>query len=288
MRKIFGNLGIIERVSDLKVYIKVVQLGFHYVFTFLFFPRFALKKIFGILHLQLRQVEGLKYYEKECERQKRIHRALSFLNPTNPTIPTNPTMKIHSIPSYEPTIVVFNHPNCVDPLLLFYHLYPFPHFVTSTEHIPWILRLHAWKMRSLMMNKQEASKRSEWIYEQLHKMIQKGEKGLLAIAPTAGKEYPYFPNEKQHFLPDFRTGAFLKKYPILPMVIEYEPFSIMHFQPNESSVQFLWRLLSRSPYTPIYYSIRIFPKIHSEQEKETIHDFKERIKQKMEIELLHM
>lgn len=278
------RLGVCKVWKVWKVYIKVVHLGFHYVITFLFFPRLALKKIFGILNLRPRKgeegIQGLKIYEKECERQGSIHRAMAFSKWKK--------QGASSPPPYEPTIAVFNHPNCMDPLLLFYHLKPFPHFVTSTVHIPWILRLHAWKMRSLMMKRQEASKRSEWIYEQLHKMIQKGEKGLLTIAPTAGKEYPYFPQEKQHFLPDFRTGAFLEKYPILPMVIEYEPFSIMHFQPNESSVQFLWRLLSRYPYTPIEYSIRIFPKIHSEQENETIHDFKERIKQKMEIELLHI
>ena len=254
------------------VYVRVGQLAFHYIITFLFFPKFALKKIFQVLHLETtdKEIDGLSLYEGECD-------------PCDPCDPCD----LQGF-NLDPTIMIFNHPNAIDPLLLFYHFFPYPRFVTSTRHIPWILRLHAWKMRSIVMTSQENTKRSEWIYQQLGKF--KGGGGLMAIAPTAGREYPDIPNARQHVLPAFRKGAFLKKYPIIPVIIQYDPFSScinhsnMHFLKGESTMGFLWRLVSRYPYTPIRYSIRVLPKIVVDKEEE-IESFMERVKQNMEVEL---
>uniref|UniRef100_A0A6C0CZF2 Phospholipid/glycerol acyltransferase domain-containing protein n=1 Tax=viral metagenome TaxID=1070528 RepID=A0A6C0CZF2_9ZZZZ len=249
------------------VYGRVGQLAFHYIITFLFFPKVALKKIFQVLNLELQTIEGLENYERECVQHV-----------------------CNDEKSSPPTIMIFNHPNAIDPLLLFYHFFPYPRFVTSTVHIPWILRLHAWKMRSIVMTPYENTKRSEWIYQQLEKREREGSNGLMTIAPTAGREYSDIPNANQHILPSFRKGAFLKKYPILPVIIQYDPFcssinnSTMYFLKGESTMGFLWRLVSRYPYTPIRYSIRVLPKIVP-QEGEEIESFMERVKLTMEIEL---
>jgi len=258
------------------VYVRVGQLAFHYIITFLFFPKLALMKIFQVLNLESQTIEGLEYYERECVYQ--VHRVLK-----------------EDKSSFPPTIMIFNHPNGIDPLLLFYHFFPYPRFVTSTVHIPWILRLHAWKMKSIMMTPFEKTNRGEWIYQQLEKKTEhEGWSGLMTIAPTAGREYPDIQYAKQHVLPPFRRGAFLKKYPILPVLIQYDPFSssntsnttntCMHFLKGENTIGFVWRLVSRYPYTPIRYSIRVLPKIVA-QEGEEIESFMGRVKHQMEKEM---
>jgi hypothetical protein len=80
-------------------------------------------------------------------------------------------------------------------------------------------------------------------------------------------------------------------------LIHYDPFSFsntsntsntcMHFLKGENTIEFVWRIVSRYPYSPIRYSIRVLPKIVA-QEGEEIELFMGRVKHQMEKEMINI
>jgi len=250
---------------------RVIQLVFHMCITCLVCPSYGAKQILSVLNIKTKGTENVdvKEYSLECEKQNDLLVNTDWYSTGLP----------------KPTILVFNHPNCIDPFILMCHLNPFPRFVTSQAYIPFFLYPHAMRMGALLLPKLRNTKRSVQMYYRLFQMMVNKEQGLMAVAPTGGDVYPSVLCQKD--LPSFHSGAFIKSHPILPVVVHYSPFWC--FQEKETSVQFLWRLVTRYPYDPIEYILRVLPVMKPTQDNEglteSITSYMSRVKNTMEMSL---
>lgn len=81
-------------------------------------------------------------------------------------------------------------------------------------------------------------------------------------------------NESQRIMSKFRSGAFLAKAPILPIVIRYSQ--------NVNRWPIILGILKRLVYlTPVYFKIRVLDPIYPDPD-ESLEDFKNRVRQEME------
>lgn len=81
-------------------------------------------------------------------------------------------------------------------------------------------------------------------------------------------------NESQRNMSKFRSGAFLAKSPILPIIIRYSS--------NVNRWPILSSMIKRFIYiTPVYFKIRVLDPIYP-KENEELEDFKNRVKSAME------
>lgn len=81
-------------------------------------------------------------------------------------------------------------------------------------------------------------------------------------------------NESQRVMSKFRSGAFLAKAPILPIVIRYSD--------NVNKWPIVSSLVKRLVYlTPVYFKVRVLDPIYP-KENEELEDFKNRVKTEME------
>lgn len=92
---------------------------------------------------------------------------------------------------------------------------------------------------------------------------------MIFIAPGGSDR-----NESQRIMSKFRSGGFLAKAPILPIIIRYSS--------NVTRWPILLGLIKRIIYiTPVYFKIRVLEPIYPIQGEE-LEDFKTRVKNKME------
>ena len=91
---------------------------------------------------------------------------------------------------------------------------------------------------------------------------------LLLIAPGGAEGMN---QEKEYELCEFRTGAFVSKSPVLPILISYKPY--IYFNNNIDKLKYILNLINREK---IYYKITILDPIYPE-ENDTIESFKDRV-----------
>lgn len=97
---------------------------------------------------------------------------------------------------------------------------------------------------------------------------QRGEK-IVFIAPGGSDR-----NESQRVMSNFRSGAFLARAPILPIIIRYSE--------NVNKWTIVSGMIKRLVYlTPVYFKIRVLDPIYP-KEDEILEDFKMRVKTQME------
>jgi 1-acyl-sn-glycerol-3-phosphate acyltransferase len=81
-------------------------------------------------------------------------------------------------------------------------------------------------------------------------------------------------NESQRVMSNFRSGAFLARAPILPIIIRYTE--------NVNKWPIVSGMIKRLVYlTPVYFKIRVLDPIYP-IEDESLEDFKIRVKTQME------
>lgn len=112
------------------------------------------------------------------------------------------------------TIIIFNHPTCYDHLVIMKELGDPLRFVMSYKYLFWPFRSLAQGLRCIIVYPK--SQTSALIAKEVSERKQKDP--MIAISPHGGDSI-FTPWE----LPPFRTGAFLARPTVIPVVIRYFP-----------------------------------------------------------------
>lgn len=168
-------------------------------------------------------------------------------------------------------VVLFTHPTFFDHIVIMKELNDIPRFVTSSKYmIGSFIKYFARRCNVLQISTQTGSKSSAVISDCISN--RKNGEPLLAISPTAGISH----TTEQETLAVFRTGAFLQKPAILPIIIKYTPY-----EPWLSSLTLYDIIMKRLRGRNINYTMKILDVIYP-IENETPSDFAQRCRETME------
>ena len=164
-------------------------------------------------------------------------------------------------------VMVFTHSTMVDFMLLCREFHDIPSFLALRETciFPFNYLIH--EINGILFSK------GEGVTQKIIEYIKNRKSGepVLCIAPTGG-----YSKEEQNELCDFRNGAFVEKTHILPVIIKFNHY--IPWMKGESFIYHAYRLLTTQDKL---YTIKVLDEM-SPNEDESMEDFKQRVKGKME------
>jgi 1-acyl-sn-glycerol-3-phosphate acyltransferase len=182
--------------------------------------------------------------------------------------------------SYGNAVVLFNHPTFYDFAILVKELGHRFRFVAFQHMMIFLLNYVAQRMKCIFIQPKTGA--TATIVENIRR--REPSTPLVAISPTGGTLYedeltpppepntPYDPCK----MASFRSGAFVARTPILPVVVRYSPY-----EPWSSAMSLFRMMYKRMSGKPIRYKLHVLPPIFP-QEGETLDALKERVKRAME------
>jgi 1-acyl-sn-glycerol-3-phosphate acyltransferase len=174
------------------------------------------------------------------------------------------------VDSDEKFIVIFNHTNLVEPFLL-YSVYP-KFSIVLNHTIPSTIPFFNIIKEKLNYIYTEKDKTTENIIEYT-KNRKKGD-SVLMIAPSGGK----VSDDPNNRITKFRSGAFVGKFPILPIVIKFDNNIIdYNHDKGESFIQAVLKIFLHQKYN---VKIKVLDMMYP-LENEEINDYKDRAHQLM-------
>lgn len=167
-------------------------------------------------------------------------------------------------------VVLYNHPTFYDFAVLAKEFGHRCRFLAFAHRLPFPINIIAHKLNAMII---KPGSGASFI---LRNVIQsrKPSTPIMTLAPAAG-EVPNDYEEHPNRLAEFRSGGFLARSPILPVVIRYDTHEPWR---NESIVHAVWRRLSGKP---IRYKLHVLPPMVPDV-NESIESFKERVRKTME------
>jgi hypothetical protein len=147
----------------------------------------------------------------------------------------------------EPFIIAFNHPTFFEHYILYSNLRIPLRFIANPKNLKGAQALIQ-KFNIICVN----GKTTDTILKAVPESF---EKGFITIAPGAGSSF-----KDPTKLPKFRTGAFVAKVPILPVVLRYSPHDVWESGKPVSEV--FWKRLQGKGMT---YNLSILPLVHPEK-----------------------
>lgn len=171
-------------------------------------------------------------------------------------------------------VVVFNHPTFFDHIVIMKELDDTLRFVMFDDYLVWPLRWIAKKTRAIVIKNH--TKGSAKV---VAKEIEQRNVGdpLVITSPTAGKAS----HTRPWFLYPFKTGAFLTKPKVLPIIIYYHPY-----QPRANKT-IAEEVTSRLKGDELNYVMRVLDPLDS-IDNETAQQYAERCRKYMMKELLEL
>lgn len=113
-------------------------------------------------------------------------------------------------------VIVFNHPTYFDHVVMMYELDDIPRWVALKKYMAGPLKWVANQMKAIPVTPKSGF--SEVLSKEINE--RKAGDAMIAISPAGGKVSP----TDQFDIQKFRTGAFLTKPTVLPIVIVYDPY----------------------------------------------------------------
>jgi 1-acyl-sn-glycerol-3-phosphate acyltransferase len=165
---------------------------------------------------------------------------------------------------HKAAVIVFNHPTFFDHAVLMHSLEDRLRFVMTDKYHVGIVKIFAKQMRVISISS-PGSGNARRISDAI--MTRSSGEDLVTISPNAGDVSP----TSAACLPDFRTGAFITKSPVLPIVICYQSYRpwlsgvplmkhikehFCRFEPFEFEVRVLAPLYAKVHETPGEYAQR--------------------------------
>lgn len=170
------------------------------------------------------------------------------------------------------SIVVFNHPTFFDHIVIMKELEDTPRFVMLKKYMVGPFKWIAHHLKAVAIRKSSGA--SQVISNEVNRR-KKGEE-LLAISPAGGK----VSDERSWFLYPFKTGAFLSRPKVLPIVIHYSPY-----KPWSSNISLYETLHNQIGGPPIKYVMRVLEPMEPYPSEKTS-EFAERCRRTMMKQLL--
>lgn len=169
-------------------------------------------------------------------------------------------------------VVIFNHPTFFDHLVIMKELDDTPRFVVLRKYVSgpfaWIGR----KIKAIPIFKPSKGA-SKVITEEIQ--MRKAGDPLVILSPTAGKAS----HTRHWFLYPFKSGAFISKPKVLPIIIYYHPY-----QPR-GDMDIQEEFVARLNGEEVKYVMRVLPHIDP-IENESAEEYAERCRKIMMKELL--
>lgn len=165
-------------------------------------------------------------------------------------------------------VALFTHTSYFDGIILLNELKEAISFVVLKDAL--ILNTYKLAKKWNCLIIEEKQKNTETITKKI--LERKKNDPLLLIAPAGDKGMI---QENEYELCEFRTGAFVSKSPVLPILINYSPH--IYCTENTDRFKYILSLINREK---LYYKVTILDPIFPE-ENDTIESFKNRVYKKM-------
>jgi 1-acyl-sn-glycerol-3-phosphate acyltransferase len=158
-------------------------------------------------------------------------------------------------------VVIFNHPTYFDHVVIMKELNDTPRFVMFKEYMKGPFRWIANKVNAIGIDKK--TKGSSTVVSQAIQN-RRATEPLVILSPAAGK----CSHTRPWFIYPFRTGAFITKPIVLPIILYYTPYESNHDDLKGS-------ILKRLTGEPMQYVMRVLDPIEPMQ-SETTRQFADR------------
>lgn len=171
-------------------------------------------------------------------------------------------------------VIVYNHPTFYDHVVLMKELGEYVRFVMLKKYMVGPIRWLAKRLQVVEV------KPKSGVAQKIRDIIlhRKPNESLLAINPAAG----HLSETDPTVVAPFRTGAFLAKAPVLPILLWYDPYEPWKY--GESLLQVLWRRLRGEK---VHYMMKVLDPM-TPTEDETVVQYAERCRKYIGDALLDM
>lgn len=169
-----------------------------------------------------------------------------------------------------PGVIMYNHPTFYDYAVLAKEFGHRCRFVAFAHRLTFPTNWVAWKINTLNI------KPSSGASKEITKAIESRERStpMITMSPSGGYRHQDFDTHPNKLL-EFRSGGFLARSPVLPIVIRYDPNDAWR---EDNIVHTVWQRLCGDP---VHYRVHVLEPM-SPGEEESVDDFKERVRAAME------
>ena len=171
-------------------------------------------------------------------------------------------------------IVIYNHVNFMDGMVLWSIFGKLGMIVDDmvVKNAPYCEYLSTQKLGCILINK-KTKNTTDTIIKHINET-----NNILGMAPDAMK-YPTYPNN----IGDFKTGAFVGKFPILPVIIKYKNCDVFPDYKYEIKESIYHAYFKQYLNTNVTVDVNIMDMIYPKEEW-NVDEYKDFVKNKMEIE----
>lgn len=170
--------------------------------------------------------------------------------------------------THDKGVMMFSHPTFYDYIVIVHELKRRFLFIALAQYIFFPIN-HLYKRYFMHTIKMKSGASQE-----IKKLIEARKAGerLLAIAPSGGSC-----TTDQAKMAPFRSGGFIARAPVLPVVIRYDPYE--PWLDNVATHQIVWQRLTNPK--PIRYQLRVLDPVYP-IDGEPLQEFMDRVKTAME------
>lgn len=165
-------------------------------------------------------------------------------------------------------VVLFNHPTFYDYAILIHAFGNYFHIVAAKHNLFFPFNRVAYRFGAIPIQANTGA--SQIIKYRIE--TRQPNTPILTMSPSGGDSALSHPTR----LAPFKTGAFIAKSPVLPIVIRYKPHESWKYK-RSLLQEMLHRVIGRT----IYYEITVLPSMKPFP-TETLDEFKNRVKEQME------